>query len=77
MMGLPLTYVIIFAMLVMGGFIATLSFLYFGVSAIVSYAALRALAAWDPRIFDVVFISLRRTPITAGWIRGKGLTYRA
>lgn len=28
MMGLPLTYVIILAMLVMGGFIATLSFVY-------------------------------------------------
>ena len=75
--GLPLNYVVILMVVVLGGFIATLSFLYLGVSAIVSYAALRALAAWDPRIFDVVFISLRRTPITAGWIRGKGLTYRA
>lgn len=77
MMGLPLTYVIIFAMLVMGGFIATLSFVYLAGSAVVGYAALRALAAWDPRIFDVIFTSLRRTPLPAAWLRGKGIVYRA
>jgi type IV secretion system protein VirB3 len=77
MMGLPLTYVIILAMLVMGGFIATLSFLYLVGSAVVGYAALRALAAWDARIFDVIFTSLRRTPLPAAWLRGKGIVYRA
>jgi type IV secretion system protein VirB3 len=77
MMGLPLTYVIILAMLVMGGFIATLSFVYLAGSAVVGYAALRALAAWDPRIFDVIFTSLRRTPLPAAWLRGKGVVYRA
>jgi len=41
----------------MGGFIATLSFVYFAVSAVLGYAALRALAAWDPRIFDVILES--------------------
>ena len=77
MMGLPLTYVIILVMLTMGGFIATLSFIYFAASAIVGYAALRALAAWDPRIFDVIFTSLRRTPLPTAWLRGKGIVYRA
>jgi type IV secretion system protein VirB3 len=77
MMGLPLTYVVILGLLVMGGFIATLSFIYFGSSAIVGYAALRALAAWDPRIFDVIFTSLRRTPLPTAWLRGKGIVYRA
>jgi type IV secretion system protein VirB3 len=77
MMGLPLTYVVILAMLVMGGFIATLSFVYLAASAVVGYAALRALAAWDPRIFDVIFTSLRRTPLPAAWLRGKGIVYRA
>ena len=77
MMGLPLTYVVILAMTVMGGFIATLSFVYLLASAVFGYAALRALAAWDPRIFDVIFTSLRRTPLPAAWLRGKGVVYRA
>ena len=77
MAGLPLTYVVILAMTVMGGFIATLSFVYFAVSAVVGYAALRALAAWDPRIFDVILTSLRRTPLPGAWLRGKGVVYRA
>ena len=77
MMGLPLTYVVLLAMAVMGGFIATLSFVYLAASAVLGYAALRALAAWDPRIFDVIFTSLRRTPLPAAWLRGKGVVYRA
>jgi type IV secretion system protein VirB3 len=77
MMGLPLTYVVILAMTTMGGFIATLSFVYFAASAIIGYAALRTLAAWDPRIFDVILTSLRRTPLPAAWLRGKGVVYRA
>lgn len=77
MMGLPLTYVVLLAMAVMGGFIATLSFVYLAASAVLGYAALRALAAWDPRIFDVIFTSLRRTPLPAAWLRGRGIVYRA
>ena len=77
MMGLPLTYVVLLAMAVMGGFIATLSFAYLAASALLGYAALRALAAWDPRIFDVIFTSLRRTPLPAAWLRGRGIVYRA
>ena len=77
MAGLPLTYVVVLAMTVMGGFIATLSFVYFAVSAVVGYAARRALAAWYPRIFDVILTSLRRTPLPAAWLRGKGVVYRA
>lgn len=77
MMGLPLAYVVLLAMAVMGGFIATLSFAYLAASAVLGYAALRALAAWDPRIFDVIFTSLRRTPLPAAWLRGRGIVYRA
>ena len=77
MMGLPLTYVVLLAMAVMGGFIATLSFAYLAASAVLGYAALRALAAWDPRIFDVIFTSLRRTPLPAAWLRGRGIVYCA
>lgn len=75
-MGLPLTYVIILVMAVLGGFIATLSFVYFLCATILGYAGLRALAAWDPRIFDVIFTSLVRTPLSAAWFKGKGIVYR-
>ncbi len=74
--GLPLTYVIILVMTVLGGFIATLSFVYFLCAALFGYAGLRALAAWDPRIFDVILTSLVRTPLPAAWFRGKGIIYR-
>lgn len=77
MMGLPLTYVVMLALLVIGGFIATLSLIWFLASAVFGYAGLRLLAAYDPRIFDVIFVSLARTPIPASWFKGKGIAYRA
>lgn len=77
LMGLPLTYVVVLAMTVLGGFIATLSFVWLVGSAGLGYAALRALAAWDPRVFDVILISLRRTPLPSAWLSGKGVVYRA
>lgn len=77
LMGLPMTYVIILMLVVVGGFIATLSLVYFGVSAIVGYIALRLLAAYDPRIFDVIFTVIRVTPLTSSWFKGKGVTYGA
>lgn len=72
-----MTYVIILMIIVVGGFIATLSLVYFGISAVVGYAALRLLAAYDPRIFDVIFTVIRVTPLTLTWMRGKGVTYGA
>lgn len=77
MMGLPLTYVVMLALLVIGGFIATLSLIWFVASAVLGYAGLRVLAAYDPRIFDVIFVSLSRTPVPASWFKGKGIAYRA
>ena len=44
--GLPLTYVVILAMTTMGGFIATLSFVYFAASAIIGSAALSSSSPW-------------------------------
>lgn len=76
-MGLPMTYVIILMLVVVGGFIATLSLIYFGVSTCIGYAALRLLAAYDPRIFDVIFTVIRVTPLTSSWFKGKGVTYGA
>lgn len=77
LMGLPMTYVIVLMLVVVGGFIGTLSLIYFVVSAFVGYIALRLLAAYDPRIFDVIFIVLRTTPLAASWFKGKGVTYGA
>lgn len=76
-MGLPMTYVIVLMMVVVGGFIGTLSLIYFFVSAFAGYIALRLLAAYDARIFDVIFIVLRVTPLTASWFKQKGVTYGA
>jgi type IV secretion system protein VirB3 len=76
-MGLPLTYVVLLGMTTFGGFIATLSFLYLLGSAVVGYAGLRALAAGDPRFFDVVLTSLARTPLPVAWFKGKEIVYRA
>lgn len=41
------------------------------------YAALRLLAAWDPRAFDVLFTVLRATPLTTTQLRGRGAVYDA
>lgn len=75
--GLPMTYVVILFMLVVGGFIATLSGLWLLGSAVIGYAALRALASYDARLPDVIFISLARTPPTPSYFKGKGMIYRA
>lgn len=76
-MGLPLSYVLVLIVVVVGGFIASLSIVYFGSSAAVGYIVLRFLAAYDPRIFDVAFTVIRATPFTASLIAGNGVTYRA
>jgi type IV secretory pathway VirB3-like protein len=76
-LGLPISYVVIMAMVVMGGFILLTSFTYLIVSAVISYVSLRALASYDPRIFDVIFTTVQRTPLTASLLRGHGVTYRA
>lgn len=75
--GLPMTYVVILFCLAIGGFIATLSFLWLGASAVTGYVALRALAAYDPRLIDVVLTSAMRTPPPPSWFEGKGHVYRA
>lgn len=75
--GLPMTYVMILFGLVVGGFIATLSLVWFGVSTVLGYAALRALASHDPRLINVILVSLSRTPPPPSWLEGRGMIYRA
>lgn len=75
--GLPMTCVVILFMVVVGGFIATLSVMWMLGSAVVGYAALRALANHDPRFLDVIFTSLAKTPPPPSWFKGQGMIYRA
>ncbi|ORE97053.1 type IV secretion system protein, putative [Aurantimonas sp. 22II-16-19i] len=72
-----MSYVVILFGITFGGFIATLSFIYFAVAGVMSYVGLRLLANYDPRIADVVFITMIRTPLPQSWFRGKGIIYRA
>lgn len=75
--GLPMTYVMILFGLAVGGFIATLSLAWLGTSAAVGYVALRALASHDPRLINVILVSLSRTPPPPSWLEGRGMIYRA
>lgn len=72
-----MTYVVILMMVVVGGFIATLSVVWMLASAAFGYAALRALANYDPRFLDVIFVSLSKTPPPPSWFKSKGMIYRA
>jgi type IV secretion system protein VirB3 len=75
--GLPLSYVVALSMTTIGGFIALGSFIWLTVSAVVGYGALRAVAAYDPHLFDVFLTSLQRTPPPPRWFAGKGISYGA
>lgn len=75
--GLPMSYVLALAMLSVGGFVATGSFVWLGISAAVGYAALRGVAARDPHLLDVVFATLRCAPPPPRWFAGDGITYGA
>ena len=77
LMGLPMTYVVILVLVVVGGFIATLSIIWMVGSAVLGYAALRLLAGYDPRFFDVLLVAVQKTPLPARWISGKGISYGA
>ena len=75
--GLPLNYVVILFLTTVGGFILTLSPIWLVVSGSVGYVALRALANHDPRLFDVVFVALSKTPPPPSYFQGRGMIYRA
>ena len=77
MAGLPMTYLVLLFGIVIGGFIATLSVLWLLSSAALGYAALRALANYDARFLDVIFVTLAKTPPTPSWFKGLGVIYRA
>jgi len=75
--GLPMSYVLVLAMASVGGFVATASFTWLGMSLAIGYGALRAVAARDPHLFDVALVTLRRTPPPPAWLKGLGIAYHA
>ncbi len=75
--GLPMSYVLVLAMASVGGFVASASFIWLGMSLATGYGALRTVAARDPHLFDVALVTLRRTPPPPGWFRGFGIAYHA
>ena len=75
--GLPMMYLSLLIGVSMLGFIMTTSFLYLATTGSVGYGLLRALAAYDPRLIDVVLVALRSTPMNTDVFAKAGVTYRA
>lgn len=75
--GLPMMYLSLLIGIVQIGFIVTGSFLYLIVSGSAGYGLLRALAAYDPKLVDVIVAACRSTPMSFDLFTKKGMTYRA
>ncbi|MGX5805876.1 VirB3 family type IV secretion system protein [Bradyrhizobium sp. Arg314] len=75
--GLPITYLVVLICAVMLGFLITQSFIYLVVVGSSGYGALRALAAYDPKIIDVFIATVQSTRMSAALLKGEGLLYRA
>lgn len=75
--GLPMMYVTILIGVGLLGFILTKSFLYVAIVGPLGYIALRALAAYDPKIIDVFIITVQSTGMAFDRFTGKGVIYRA
>lgn len=75
--GLPIMYLVVLICFVMLGFIMTGSFIYLIVTGGIGYTALRALAAYDPKIIDVFIATAKSTRMSMQLLRGEGLVYRA
>lgn len=75
--GLPIMYLVLLICVVMLGFIFTGSFIYFVVVSGVGYTALRALAAYDPKIIDVFIATVKSTRMSPEIFKREGVVYRA
>ncbi|MBY5775221.1 hypothetical protein HFN63_35195 [Rhizobium leguminosarum] len=75
--GLPIMYLVVLICFVMLGFLLTGSFMYFAVMSGLGYTALRALAAYDPKIIDVFIATLRSTRMRVELFNKQGIVYRA
>ena len=75
--GLPIMYLVVLICVVMVGFILSGSFLYLVVGGSSGYLALRALAAYDPKIIDVFIATVKSTRMHPALYGSEGLIYRA
>lgn len=75
--GLPMIYLGVYLMVTMLVFVSTNSFFYPLLIAAPGYLALRALAAYDPKLMDVFLVAVRATPMDIDLFTKKGMTYRA
>ncbi len=75
--GLPIMYMVVLIGVSMIGFILTSSFVYIIVVGSTGYIALRALAAYDPKIINVFFATLGCMKMSHAVFSKEGVTYRA
>lgn len=75
--GLPITYLALLIGVTMMGFIAFGSFVYLFIIGGTGYAALRALAAYDPKIISAILAALKSTSMSHSLFTKEGMTYRA
>ncbi len=70
-------YLVVLVVTVMLGFIITGSFVYLAVVGSIGYGALRALAAYDPKIIDVFIATVQSTRMSLALLTAEGLVYHA
>jgi type IV secretory pathway VirB3-like protein len=75
--GLPLMYVVILIGVSLIGFILSSSFTYFLTSGVGGYLLMRTLAAYDPKMIDVLLATMQCTHMEPGVFTKAGVTYRA
>ncbi|TIL22204.1 MAG: hypothetical protein E5Y88_29065 [Mesorhizobium sp.] len=75
--GLPIMYLVVLISIVMLGFIITASVVYLVIVGGIGYGALRALAAYDPKIINVFIATARSTRMSPALLKGEGLVYHA
>lgn len=75
--GLPMMYMVILIMGCMLGFFVSGSFIVLIVSGMTGYTALRGLAAYDPKLLDLLIATLRCTRMEPGLFSKQGVIYRA
>lgn len=75
--GLPIMYLVVLIVIVMIGFIFTQSFIYLLIAGSSGYAALRGLAAYDPKIISVFIATMQQTRMHPALLSGEGIIYRA
>ncbi|MCP1200598.1 MULTISPECIES: VirB3 family type IV secretion system protein [Notoacmeibacter] len=75
--GLPILYLVVLIVITMLGFILSQSFIYLITVSSVGYAALRGLAAYDPKIINVFIATVQKTRMSPELMKGEGLVYHA